>query len=100
MTEELSFCSPHATYTKRLAAEVALSCREETGCTETVLSPEEAAAPCLEPRHVQQLARIALLLERHFGGPQDIEWAVDDSGEVVLLQTRPLRVSRPAAAAG
>ncbi|MGC8817739.1 MAG: ISL3 family transposase, partial [Candidatus Hadarchaeum sp.] len=28
VTEELSFCSPHATYTKRLAAEVALSCRE------------------------------------------------------------------------
>lgn len=79
---------------------VALSCREETGCTETALSPEEAAAPCLEPRHLQQLARIAILLEKHFGGPQDIEWAVDDSGDVVLLQTRPLRVSRPAAVAG
>ncbi|MEJ5328597.1 MAG: PEP/pyruvate-binding domain-containing protein [Desulfobaccales bacterium] len=79
---------------------VALYCREETGCTESVLSPEAAAAPCLEPRHLQQLARIALLLERHFGGPQDMEWAVDDSGEVVLLQTRPLRVSRPAAALG
>lgn len=79
---------------------VALSCREETGCTETALSPEEVAAPCLEPRHLQQLARIAILLEKHFGGPQDIEWAVDDSGEVVLLQTRPLRVSRTAAVAG
>ena len=28
VTEELPFCSPWATYTKRLAAEVALSCRE------------------------------------------------------------------------
>jgi pyruvate,water dikinase len=28
--------------------------------------------------------------ERVFGGPQDIEWAADDRGRVVLLQSRPI----------
>ncbi|MCL6620691.1 MAG: hypothetical protein K6T55_01190 [Syntrophobacterales bacterium] len=77
---------------------VALYCREAPGCMEAVLSPEEAGAPCLEPRHLKELARVALRLEKHFGCPQDIEWAVDESDAVVLLQARPLRVSRPAPA--
>ncbi len=76
---------------------VALYCRPAEGCRERALPPEEAATPSLEPRHLQELARVALRLEQHFGGPQDLEWAVDEAGEVVLLQTRPLKVSRPAA---
>jgi pyruvate,water dikinase len=28
-------------------------------------------------------------VERHYGRPQDIEWAIDCSGEIFLLQSRP-----------
>ncbi len=38
-----------------------------------------------------ELAHIALRIEDHYGVAQDIEWALDDKGEIVILQCRPLR---------
>ncbi|MFH2093323.1 MAG: PEP/pyruvate-binding domain-containing protein [Pseudomonadota bacterium] len=43
----------------------------------------------------QRLAALGMRLERHFGQPQDIEWAVDQHGEITLLQTRPLIREHP-----
>lgn len=40
----------------------------------------------------KELARQAILIERHFRKPQDIEWAVDGSGKIYILQTRPLKM--------
>jgi rifampicin phosphotransferase len=36
-----------------------------------------------------RLADLGRLLETHFGGPQDVEWALAD-GEIHLLQSRPV----------
>ena len=47
--------------------------------------------PSLLPGQVAELARLALRVENHFRRPQDIEWAIDGQGCIVLLQTRPLR---------
>ncbi|MGO8761508.1 MAG: PEP/pyruvate-binding domain-containing protein [Desulfobaccales bacterium] len=38
-----------------------------------------------------ELARIALKLESHFKGPQDIEWCIDGVGRIFILQSRPLK---------
>ncbi|MCP4595305.1 phosphoenolpyruvate synthase [Neptuniibacter sp.] len=39
---------------------------------------------------VQQLAKIALEIEAHYGRPMDIEWAKDgDTGELFVVQARP-----------
>ena len=47
-------------------------------------------APCLNDEELQTLRDIARRVERHYGCPQDIEWAVErTSGEVLLLQSRP-----------
>ena len=47
-------------------------------------------APSLSDEELQKLRVIARKVERHYGYPQDIEWAVDrSSGEVLLLQSRP-----------
>lgn len=47
-------------------------------------------APCLSDEELQTLRALARQIERHYGCPQDIEWAVDRvSGEVLLLQSRP-----------
>ena len=47
-------------------------------------------APCLSDEELQTLRAIARRVERHYGCPQDIEWAVErTSGEVLLLQSRP-----------
>lgn len=55
--------------------------------------PEEADLPCLEDNEVVELARLGKKVERHYGLPQDIEWAVDMDlpapGNIILLQTRP-----------
>lgn len=38
----------------------------------------------------QQLAGLASACVERFGGPQDIEWALDQDGALWLLQTRPM----------
>ena len=40
---------------------------------------------------IESLAETAMLLEKAFGSPRDIEWAVDQDG-TVILQDRPLRM--------
>ncbi len=51
----------------------------------------QQTAPAVSDAEAVSVAEIALALEDHFGGPQDIEWAVDPDGEVVVLQSRPLQ---------
>ncbi|MBW5483278.1 phosphoenolpyruvate synthase [Streptomyces bambusae] len=48
-----------------------------------------AAGPALPAPAVRQLVRVAKDVERHFGRPQDIEWAWAD-GRLYVLQTRPI----------
>jgi len=46
-------------------------------------------APCLSDAQIVALRDIARRVERHYGRPQDIEWAIDQSGDILLLQSRP-----------
>ena len=46
--------------------------------------------PRLSVRLRQQLARLAARAEHVFGSPQDIEWATDTTGRLLLLQSRPV----------
>lgn len=46
--------------------------------------------PCLSDDQVRRLADMAMELERHYQYPQDMEWAVDEEDQIVLLQTRPM----------
>ncbi|WP_228389166.1 phosphoenolpyruvate synthase [Cumulibacter manganitolerans] len=44
----------------------------------------------LSDDEILQLARWSVLIERHYGGPMDIEWAKDDpGGELFIVQARP-----------
>lgn len=47
---------------------------------------------CISDEHLQILSQYALDLEKYYGFPQDIEWAVSNDGKIYLLQTRPLRM--------
>jgi len=44
---------------------------------------------CVSDAEIHALATIARDVERHYGKPQDIEWALDQDGNVLLLQSRP-----------
>ncbi|WP_419787114.1 PEP/pyruvate-binding domain-containing protein [Pseudodesulfovibrio sp.] len=48
--------------------------------------------PCLLPEDVRLLADTAMRLERYFKKPQDMEYAFDTSGDLIVLQSRPLRI--------
>ncbi|MFO0751704.1 MAG: PEP/pyruvate-binding domain-containing protein [Thermodesulfovibrionales bacterium] len=62
-------------------------------CTEAVPAGL-AAQEALTREQVHELVEAALLLERHFRGPQDIEWAFGKDGLLYILQARPLRIVR------
>jgi pyruvate,water dikinase len=46
--------------------------------------------PCLSDQELQSLRAIGRRVERHYGRPQDIEWAVErHTDRILLLQSRP-----------
>ena len=46
--------------------------------------------PCLSDQELDSLRAIGRQIERHYGRPQDIEWAIDRHTErILLLQSRP-----------
>ena len=60
----------------------------EGGSGETVAA-EQSCRPCLTELQVRAVADLARRAARHFGRPQDIEWALEN-GALYLLQSRPI----------
>ncbi len=54
--------------------------------------PEQRSQPSLTEETLSWMGYTAKLVEEHFGHPQDIEWALDETDQVVFLQTRPLKI--------
>ena len=59
------------------------------GVSEVETPEEERRIPCLSDEELASLRDIARKVERHYGRPQDIEWAIDHAGKIMLLQSRP-----------
>jgi len=61
------------------------------GGTETrELDEAEGNRPVLSDEEVRRVAELGVRIERHYGAPQDTEWAFDADGEVWMLQSRPV----------
>ena len=69
----------------------------EGGTTTRPCSAQEAGQPVLTDADVLELADLAVRIERHYGVPQDTEWAFDEAGSVWMLQSRPVTSSGGAA---
>ena len=67
----------------------------EGGTKEIAVPSDDQDIPCLSPDQISTLAEYALRLEAHYKSPQDIEWALDRSGRLLILQSRPLHVWSP-----
>lgn len=59
------------------------------GIVDEELAADMRTTPCLSDEELQGLRTIGRNVERHYGRAQDIEWAIDKSGAIVLLQSRP-----------
>jgi len=60
------------------------------GTQSVAVADELRRTACLSDAELQELRTIARKVERHYGRPQDIEWAVDrGTNEILLLQSRP-----------
>ena len=67
-----------------------LALAADGGLADTPVPEAMRRVPCLTDGQARQLAAWGLTLERHYGRPQDMEWAIRPSGEACILQTRPL----------
>jgi pyruvate,water dikinase len=68
------------------------------GGTEQIVEDRGRAAQraALTDRDLRRLARLGVAIERHFGRPQDIEWALA-GGRFFILQARPITALPPPA---
>jgi pyruvate,water dikinase len=64
----------------------------QAGIQEELIGAGEIEESNLSDEEIIRLGQWALSLEDHFGSPQDIEWARDEEGKLILLQSRPLRL--------
>lgn len=73
-------------------------CFPDEGVCREDLTDHEAREQSIPDDKLLELAATAIRLEDYFGGPQDVEWALERGGRLVLLQCRPLRQSEAAPA--
>jgi len=74
--------------------EVKLELNPSGGVKEVPVHDENRDSPSLSEHEINVLYNFSCLIERHFGKPQDIEWAVDENGSIEILQARPLHIKR------
>ncbi|MEP7064133.1 MAG: phosphoenolpyruvate synthase [Betaproteobacteria bacterium] len=54
------------------------------------VSPEDRRRFSLSDADIEELARFAVKIEKHYGRPMDIEWGLDgEDGKLYILQARP-----------
>ncbi len=71
------------------AARASVTGGEADGATADESRPVAAPALCARSTR-RRLVRLARAAARVFDGPQDIEWAIDRGGRLLLLQARPI----------
>lgn len=74
---------------------VQLVLNQAGGVEERPVPTEQQSAPCLTDEQIRTLAGYGTLLERHYKCPQDVEWALDRDGTLMILQSRPLKIQNP-----
>ena len=79
----------------RLAHKPVKLTASQEGVMEAPVPESDREKPSLNEEQLSLLAEYALKIEKHYGEPQDIEWAADQAGRIFLIQTRPLKIPKP-----
>ena len=80
---------------RRLAKKTVQYVRDpKTGATVHGEVPrEKQEQPCINDEEINKLAELAKRIEKHYGKPQDIEWAIDKDipypNDIFIVQSRP-----------
>lgn len=69
--------------------QVLIQAAAEGGTRKTESDPSPTLS-CLSDDQIRALATLGSRVEALYESPQDIEWAIDPSGKIFLLQTRPI----------
>ena len=78
---------------------VKLALKPDGGVEEVPVPEKDRSKPSISDEEIRMLYHYSSLIERHFGIPQDIEWAIDNDMRVLILQARPLNIRRVITAA-
>ncbi|MEW6657950.1 MAG: PEP/pyruvate-binding domain-containing protein [Thermodesulfobacteriota bacterium] len=65
------------------------------GEEEAAVDREDRERPTLREEDIKTLAHHSRVLERYFKRPQETEWALDESGQIWILQSRRLASPQP-----
>ncbi len=91
-TYRISRHPPYATVASRICEKEWMISPHENGQTTPV--PEELRnQPCLTPAEASVIVEAALITERFFKRPMDVEWGLDEADRLWILQARPLGIS-------
>ncbi|HWN72198.1 MAG TPA: phosphoenolpyruvate synthase, partial [Solirubrobacterales bacterium] len=80
--------------------ELAIVSLPEGGTETRELDEWDGRKPVLSDEEVHEVADLGVRIERHYGAPQDTEWAFDEDGAVWMLQSRPVTTAGGAAMGG
>ena len=69
---------------------IRLACAPDEGVIKKELTAQEGARPSLTDDQILAVAKVAQDFEDFYGLPQDVEWAFDPGGRLIILQSRPL----------
>jgi len=71
---------------------------KELGVAEEECPADLSGAFCLGDEEAKEVGKLGVLLENHFGVPQDVEWAIERDlklpKSIILLQTRPAVIAQ------
>jgi pyruvate,water dikinase len=85
--------APHSVQQREVAHKTRQwTARDGGGCEFRPVAEALQTRPSLAADQIRELAETALVIERYFKCPQDIEWSYDRQDRLIILQTRPLNV--------
>ncbi len=79
---------------EEISAKSTVARRAKSGVEYVDLDFLEGAKPSLTNEQALNLAAIGQRIQDTMGTPQDIEWAIGEDGEIVILQSRPITTLR------
>ncbi len=77
---------------RRGAKELMVQTAPAGGVREVKTAVDLRERVCLTDEQIRELSRQAVVIERYYRKPQDIEWALGRDNRIYVLQARPLRM--------